>query len=219
MKCVRPGECRFEPGFDSSMIVLSRRVGPGSGKWSCALLGPVKKERDGLVLNLAYEFELPEIQPAATAYWCGKGGKMAPKTHCAYNQTRECFLGLQVTTADLPYGSVDKYLESLTLKSGEGLWLSPFRGIPVTDLHAPLDLIYLDGDCRVTETVESFPTFRASASSTLQRAYWRFRPIRFIRPRRRREISCCCARRRRWDSDWTASRNPRPRAHCRARFF
>jgi len=91
---------------------------------------------------------------------------MAPKTHCAYNQTRECFLGLQVTTADLPYGSVDKYFESLTLKSGEGVWLSPFRGIPVTDLHAPLDLIYLDGDCRVTETVESFPTFRASASST-----------------------------------------------------
>jgi hypothetical protein len=92
---------------------------------------------------------------------------MASKTHCAYNQTRECFLGLQVTTADLPYGGIDKYMENLTLKSGEGLWLSPFRGIPVVNLPAPLDLIYLDEDCRVTETVESFPTFRASASSPL----------------------------------------------------
>jgi hypothetical protein len=116
-------------------------------------------------MNLPCEVELPEIQPAATAYWCGKGGEMALKTHCAYNQTRECFLGLQVTSADLPYASVEKYMETVALKSGEGLWLSPFRGIPVTDLHAPLDLIYLDGDCRVSETVESFPTFRASASS------------------------------------------------------
>ena len=89
---------------------------------------------------------------------------MALETHCAYNQTRECFLGLHVTTADLPYAGVEKYMETLTLKSGEGLWLSPFRGIPVSDLHAPLDLIYLDEGCSVTETVESFPTFRASAS-------------------------------------------------------
>lgn len=90
---------------------------------------------------------------------------MTSKTHCAYNQTRECFLGLQVTTADLPYGGIDKFMETLTLKSGEGLWLSPFRGIPGSNVQAPLDLIYLDEECRVIETVESFPTLRASASS------------------------------------------------------
>jgi len=90
---------------------------------------------------------------------------MASRTHCAYNQTRECFLGLQVTTADLPYSGIDKYMETLILKSGEGLWLSPFRGIPGSNLQTPLDLIFLDEDCRVIETVESFPTFRASASS------------------------------------------------------
>jgi hypothetical protein len=118
-------------------------------------------------MNIQFELEWPEIQPAATAYWCGKEGKMTSKTHCAYNQTRECFLGLQVTSADLPYGGIDKYMETLSLKCGEGLWLSPFRGIPASNLQAPLDLIYLDGDCRVTETIESFPTFRASASSPL----------------------------------------------------
>jgi hypothetical protein len=32
-------------------------------------------------------------------------------------------------------------------------------------MPAPLDLIYLDDECRVIETVESFPTFQASSSS------------------------------------------------------
>jgi hypothetical protein len=43
--------------------------------------------------------------------------------------------------------------------------MTPFRGIPETDMLAPLDLIYLDEDCRVIEVVESYPTFRASPSS------------------------------------------------------
>jgi len=89
---------------------------------------------------------------------------MALNVHCAYNQTREAFLGLQVTVADIPFGGLDKLMEHLVLKSGEGLWLSPFRGIPTGDVHAPLDLIYLDQDCRVMELVEGFPTFQASSS-------------------------------------------------------
>ncbi len=84
---------------------------------------------------------------------------------CAYNQTRECFLGLEVTAADLSYGELGNLLGKLDLKSGEGLWMMPFRGIPETNLLVPLDLIYLDEDCRVLELVESFPTFRATGSS------------------------------------------------------
>jgi hypothetical protein len=41
----------------------------------------------------------------------------------------------------------------------------PFRGIPETNMRDPLDLIYLDEDCRVIEVVESFPTFRVTPSS------------------------------------------------------
>ena len=40
-----------------------------------------------------------------------------------------------------------------------------FRGIPVAAIPAPLDLIYLDDECRVIHTVESFPTFQVSALS------------------------------------------------------
>jgi hypothetical protein len=43
--------------------------------------------------------------------------------------------------------------------------MMPFRGIPDTNMHSPLDLVYLDEDCRVNEVVESFPTFRVTPSS------------------------------------------------------
>jgi hypothetical protein len=41
----------------------------------------------------------------------------------------------------------------------------PFKGIPATDVPVPLDLIYLDAECRVIEAVEFFPTFQVSPSS------------------------------------------------------
>ncbi|MGA7830113.1 MAG: PilZ domain-containing protein [Terracidiphilus sp.] len=84
---------------------------------------------------------------------------------CAYNQTRECFLGLEVAAADLSSADLKSLLGKLALKSGEGLWMEPFRGIPETSMMVPLDLIYLDEDCRVIEVVESYPTFRVTPSS------------------------------------------------------
>ncbi len=92
----------------------------------------------------------------------GPGGVMESRNNCAYNQTRECFLGLEVTVADTTMDELKARMERLELKSGEGLWLTPFRGIPDTGLLFPLDLLYLDADCRVLDAVESFPTFRAS---------------------------------------------------------
>lgn len=93
------------------------------------------------------------------------GEAMETRTHCAYNQTRECFLGLEITIADLSYAGIVDLMSTVSLKSGEGLWIVPFRDIPAAGLQAPLDLIYLDEDCRVIDLVESFPTFRVSSSS------------------------------------------------------
>jgi len=85
---------------------------------------------------------------------------------CAYNQTRECFLGLEVAAADsFSNASLKDMLAKLVLEAGEGLWITPFKGIPETDMREPLDLIYLDEDCRVIEVVESFPTFRVTPFS------------------------------------------------------
>ena len=84
--------------------------------------------------------------------------------HCAYNQTRECFLALEVLVTELSHLNIGEILAKQSFKSGEGIWLKPFHGIPTTGLFAPLDLIYLDSHCRVIEVVESFPTFLAKSS-------------------------------------------------------
>jgi uncharacterized membrane protein (UPF0127 family) len=84
---------------------------------------------------------------------------------CAYNQTRECFLGLEVAVADISSAELRALFGKLALNSGEGLWMTPFREIPESMMRAPLDLIYMDEDCRVIEVVESFPTFRVNPSS------------------------------------------------------
>jgi hypothetical protein len=84
---------------------------------------------------------------------------------CAYNQTRECFLGLEVSAVDIPYTNLKELIAGLALQSGEGLWISPFRGIPDSGVFTPLDLVYLDEECRVIDVVESFPTFRVTPLS------------------------------------------------------
>jgi len=88
---------------------------------------------------------------------------MESRNHCAYNQTRECFLGLEVAQADSTVDELRDRMERLELKSGEGLWLKPFRGIPDTGILYPLDLLYLDANSKVIDAVESFPTFRVTA--------------------------------------------------------
>ena len=92
-------------------------------------------------------------------------GNMDSRAHCAYNQTRECFLGLEVKAVDLPALRVGELMAARPLKSGDGVWMIPFRGIPAAELPAPLDLIYLDVNRRVIDAVESFPTFQISSSS------------------------------------------------------
>jgi hypothetical protein len=90
---------------------------------------------------------------------------MEPGNRCAYNQTRRCILGVEVASGDFSHASLADQIPALVPKSGAGLWMIPFKGIPATDVLVPLDLIYLDEDCRVIETVEFYPTFHVSPSS------------------------------------------------------
>jgi hypothetical protein len=105
-------------------------------------------------------------ETAALGYPLWGGGEgMETEKHCAYNQTRECFLGLDVNVIDIYFDELGWLLAGLVFKSGEGLWLSPFRGIPTVSVRMPLDVVYLDEDCRVVEVVESFPTCQAVPST------------------------------------------------------
>jgi hypothetical protein len=92
-------------------------------------------------------------------------GRTEPGQNCALNQSRECFLGLHVVAGDFSLASLTDWMATLRPNSSTGIWMVPFRGILTTDVPVPLDLLYLDEECRVVDTVEFFPTFRVSPSS------------------------------------------------------
>ena len=92
-------------------------------------------------------------------------GHTEPGHNCAYNHTRDCFLGMHVVAGDFTQASFRDWLTMLRPNSGYGVWMIPFRGIGTTEVSAPLDLLYLDADGRVQDVVEFFPTFKVSPSS------------------------------------------------------
>src|ERR1700679_3561774 len=91
--------------------------------------------------------------------------QMEPGQICAFNQTRQCFLGMFVIAGDFSLASFQDWLATLTPNSSAGMWMAPFRGIPASQVVTPLDLLYLDVQCRVLEPVEFFPTYRVSPST------------------------------------------------------
>jgi uncharacterized protein len=82
------------------------------------------------------------------------------RTYSVFNQTRESFVTLGVTKADNHLARLKGLLGRLRLKSDEGLWVVPSRGIHTIGLLFPIDLIYLDSQHRVVELVEHLGTFR-----------------------------------------------------------
>jgi len=82
------------------------------------------------------------------------------RTYCVFNQTRESFLSLGVTKADNHLARLKGLLGRLRLRSDDGLWVVPSRGIHTIGLLFPIDLIYLDAQHRVVEVVEHLGTFR-----------------------------------------------------------
>ena len=82
------------------------------------------------------------------------------RTYCVFNQTRESFLALSVARADNHWARLKGLLGRLRLRSDEGLWVVPSRGIHTIGLLFPIDLIYLDAQQRVVEVIEHLGTFR-----------------------------------------------------------
>jgi uncharacterized membrane protein (UPF0127 family) len=91
---------------------------------------------------------------------------MKSKTYCVYNQTRESFLSLDVTAADTIFSRLKGLIGRLKLRSDEGIWVVPSRGVHTLGLLFPLDLIYLDENYRVIHLVEYFPSFRIAPLKT-----------------------------------------------------
>src|SRR3954447_22542145 len=82
------------------------------------------------------------------------------QTYCVFNKTGESFLGLNISCADTSLARLRGLLGRFRLKSDEGVWLVPSRGVHTIGVLFPIDLVYLDAECRVTHIVEHLSPFR-----------------------------------------------------------
>jgi len=85
--------------------------------------------------------------------------------YCVYNQTRERFVATEVESADASTAALEARLRTLERAGGTGLWICPYLGIAPTSVRFPVDLVYLNNDCVVLETVESFPLSSPTVAS------------------------------------------------------
>jgi uncharacterized membrane protein (UPF0127 family) len=78
----------------------------------------------------------------------------------AFNVTRQSFINLGVSIADTPWARLRGLLGRMRLRSDEGLWIIPSRGIHTFGLMFPIDVVYLDAGLRVVHVMESLGPLR-----------------------------------------------------------
>ena len=82
------------------------------------------------------------------------------KIRYAFNVTRQSFINIGVKVADTPWARLRGLLGRVRLRSDEGLWLVPSRGIHTFGLMFPIDVIYLDSQMRVVQVIEGLGPLR-----------------------------------------------------------
>ncbi len=88
-----------------------------------------------------------------------------PRKYCVYDQTRERFVTAEADAVNGSEGNIESRLRDLRPGGGAAVWIVPFQGISPTSLRLPVDLVFLDNDRAVLDTVESFPMAGLGASS------------------------------------------------------
>jgi uncharacterized membrane protein (UPF0127 family) len=74
---------------------------------------------------------------------------------CAFNISRQAFISLHVRIANTPLTRLHHLLGRVRMRSDEGLWVLPSRGIHAFGLMLPVDVVYLDPDLRIIDLVEN----------------------------------------------------------------
>ena len=87
-------------------------------------------------------------------------------TLCAYNLTRQSFLGISISRADTMLSRLRGLLGRRRLPQDEGLWMVPSCGIHTIGLLFSIDLIYLDSEMRVIYVIEHVSPFRIAPVKT-----------------------------------------------------
>lgn len=91
----------------------------------------------------------------------------------AFNISRQSFISLGVAVADTAASRLRGLLGKMKLRSDEGIWIVPSRGIHTIGLMFPIDVVYLDSSLRVVHIVENLgplriAPFRLQCASVLE---------------------------------------------------
>ena len=85
---------------------------------------------------------------------------------CAFNQTRQSFLGLNIVQADTMFTRLRGLLGHVKFTPEDGVWLTPSIGVHTIGMLFPIDVIYLDEAQRVVHLVEHLGPLRISPIRT-----------------------------------------------------
>jgi len=77
-----------------------------------------------------------------------------------FNETRQCFLSLNVGLADTHFSRLRGLLGRMKLRRDDGLWVAPSQGIHTIGMLFPIDVVYLDARNRVIHLIENLRPFR-----------------------------------------------------------
>jgi uncharacterized membrane protein (UPF0127 family) len=81
-----------------------------------------------------------------------------------YNRTRQTFVATEVVVADTYMRRLIGLLGKTRrwARPGRGLWIIPSCGVHTIGMLFPIDLVFIDRDCRVVSTQEFVRPFRIS---------------------------------------------------------
>jgi uncharacterized protein len=85
---------------------------------------------------------------------------MSTKALYVFNETRQCFLSLNVGLADTHLSRLRGLLGRMKLRRDDGLWVAPSQGIHTIGMLFPIDVVYLDARNRVIHLIEHLGPFR-----------------------------------------------------------
>ena len=82
-----------------------------------------------------------------------------------FNRTKQTVLASEVDLADAGWARIKGLLgrSAKDLPAGKGLWIVPSQGIHTIGMSFPIDVVYLDWNCRVLLMYHRLPPFRLAA--------------------------------------------------------
>ena len=85
----------------------------------------------------------------------------------AFNSTRQVYLATELALADTHWTRLRGLVgaDESEFRGGRGLWIKPCRGVHTLAMSFPIDVVYLDADCKVVHLEENLHP-------------WRFAPVR-----------------------------------------